>query len=296
MGGNRGIDVRESLADPRGSVWILDGATGTELERRGIRADLPLWSARALLECPDRVEEIHAEYVAAGADLLTANTFRTQARCLSRAGLAGRAAELTARAVALARRAAGDRALVLGSAPPLEDCFRPDRVPGDETLAQEHAAHAANLAACGVDAILVETMNTAREAVAATRAARDAGVPAIASFTCNPRGRLLSGEPLDRALESVVREGAIAVGVNCVPTSGIAACLGALAGCGTPFLVSPNQGEPREGEPGRHLEECTPSAFAALADSWRRSGARILGGCCGTTPAHIRALAERLAR
>ncbi|MCC6642745.1 MAG: homocysteine S-methyltransferase family protein, partial [Deltaproteobacteria bacterium] len=85
---------------------ILDGALGTELERRGVPSALPLWSAHALLERPDLVRAIHAEYVAAGAEILTANTFRTQERTLARAGFGARAAELTALAVRLAREAA----------------------------------------------------------------------------------------------------------------------------------------------------------------------------------------------
>jgi S-methylmethionine-dependent homocysteine/selenocysteine methylase len=296
VSGNREIDLSQSLADPRGTAWILDGATGTELERRGIRSDLPLWSAHALLERPDPVEAIHADYVAAGADLLTANTFRTQARTLARAGLAERAAELTCYAVSLAQRAAGDQARVLGSAPPLEDCFRPDLVPAEDALVREHAAHAEHLAAAGVEAILIETMNTIREALAAARAARRTGLPAIVSFSCDAQARLLSGEPLEAALDAVAREGPIALGVNCLSPAGIEACMPALVRSGLPFLVSPNQGPPRDGEAGRHQHECAPDALAVLADAWRASGARILGGCCGTTPAHTRAMAARCKR
>jgi S-methylmethionine-dependent homocysteine/selenocysteine methylase len=291
VGGNRGIDLLESLAHPGEKTWILDGATGTELERRGVRADLPLWSAHALVERPEQIAAIHAEYVAAGADLLTANTFRTQARTLARAGLGGLAAELTTRAVSLARQSAGPGTAVLGSAPPLEDCFRPDRVPEDDTLAREHAAHAEHLAAAGVDAVLVETMNCEREARAALRAARSAGLPTLVSFCCNAQGGLLSGEALQPALDSIAALGPIAVGVNCVPPASVAACLPALVACGVPFLVSPNQGPPRENEAGRHRDECSPEELAALAEGWRAAGARILGGCCGTTPAHIEALA-----
>ena len=121
-----------------GPALLLDGATGTELERRGAKSALPLWSAHALLHDPALVGRIHADYVEAGAELLTANTFRTQRRTLERDGVGERAAALTARAVALARAAAagGDRPVhVLGSAPPLEDCFRPDLVPDDDSLA-----------------------------------------------------------------------------------------------------------------------------------------------------------------
>ena len=186
-----------------GPVLLLDGATGTELERRGVRASLPLWSAHALVHDPESVRRVHSDYVAAGADLLTANTFRTQRRTLARDGLGERAAELTARAVSLARIAAGDRAAVLGSAPPLEDCFSPERVPDTDALAREHAEHARNLATAGADGVLVETMNTVREAAAAARAARDVGLPVLVSFTCWEGAHLLSREPLAEAIEAV---------------------------------------------------------------------------------------------
>jgi len=281
-------DLRARLAEPR--PLILDGATGTELERRGVDCALPLWSARALLECPERVAEIHADYVEAGAGLLTANTFRTQRRTLERAGLGAEAARLTALAVELAReaaRAAGRPVFVAGSAPPLEDCFRPERVPDDAALRREHAEHAGHLAAAGVDAILIETMNSAREAVAAARAARRAGLPAVVCFACGEGARLLSGEPLRDALAAVGAEAPAAVGVNCLPPSRVPACLEVLAEQALPFAVYANAGRG---------ETCSPADLLACARTWVAAGARLVGGCCGTTPAHLRRLVSGLNR
>jgi S-methylmethionine-dependent homocysteine/selenocysteine methylase len=286
--------LRERLRS--GPPLLLDGALGTELERRGAPATLPLWSTHALLHDPALVERIHADYVAAGAEVLTANTFRTQRRVLARAGIGERAAELTALAVDLARRAASAaRAVfVVGSAPTLEDCYRPDLVPGAAELAREHAEHAEHLAAAGVDAILVETMNTIREAVAAARAARGRGLPCLVSFVCWEDAALLGGERLADALAAAAAEGADALLVNCLPVSNVAACLPALRAAGLPFGVYANLGAPGvESGPGRS-EPYAPDAFAAHAASWLDSGARIVGGCCGTTPDHIRAIAERL--
>jgi S-methylmethionine-dependent homocysteine/selenocysteine methylase len=285
----------------RGPPLLLDGALGTELERRGAKAALPLWSARALLDRPELVEEIHREYAGAGAELLTANTFRTQRRTLAREGLAARAAELTRLAVELARRAARgapQRVLVLGSQPPLEDCFRPDLVPGDDALAREHGEHAESLAGAGADAILIETMNAAREAAAAARAASGAGAAFLASFRCGSRAnaaRLLSGEPLARGIEAVARFGPLCVGVNCVAPAALEPCLEELARSGFAFHVYPNLGQP-DPERGGAGEDLTPEAFALLARGWVEAGAAVVGGCCGTTPAHIRALARALAR
>jgi S-methylmethionine-dependent homocysteine/selenocysteine methylase len=291
------IALRERLR--AGPPLLLDGATGTELERRGVPCALPLWSARALLAAPGECLRICEEYARAGAEVLTANTFRTQRRALGRAGLGERAAELTRAAVELARRGAraapaGARLWVLGSAPPLEDCFRPDLVPDAESLAREHAEHARNLAAAGVDAILAETMNSAREATEAARAARAVGLPVLVSFVCWRGATLLSGEPLAEALARVAREEPTALLVNCLPPSNVGACLEPLRACGLPFGVYPNLGAPVEGSPARRSEECAPEELALRAEGWVRAGARLVGGCCGTRPAHIRAIASRL--
>jgi S-methylmethionine-dependent homocysteine/selenocysteine methylase len=289
--------LRERLRS--GPVLLLDGALGTELERRGAPVTLPLWSTHALLRDPELVRSVHADYVAAGAEALTANTFRTQRRVLARAGIGERARELTALAVSLARDAvapgATRRVFVLGSAPTLEDCYRPDLVPGAEALAREHAEHAEHLADAGVDAILIETMNTLREAVAAARAARGVGLPFLVSFACWEGDALLGGEPLPRALDAAAAEGTDALLVNCLPCSNVAACLPALRAAGLPFGVYANLGAPGVTSGAGRTEHYDPEAFAAQAAPWVGAGARVVGGCCGTTPGHIRALAEMLA-
>lgn len=275
----------------RGPALVIDGATGTELERRGVAAAPPLWSARALVEAPETVLAIHREYVEAGAELLTANTFRTAARSLAAAGWAERDAELTTRAVQLARQAAdevGRGVFVVGSAAPLEDCYRPERVPDDPVLAREHGRHAANLARAGVDAVLAETMNTAREAVSAVLAAREAGLACLVSFVCDEDARLLSGEPLADAVAAILPAGPIFVGVNCLPVPAVAACLPVLARCGIPFGAFPNLGEP---EPGfGHGPELSPAELGSAAEGWLAGGARLVGGCCGTSASHVGAL------
>jgi S-methylmethionine-dependent homocysteine/selenocysteine methylase len=286
-----------------GTPILLDGATGTEIERRSAHSSataLPLWSTHALLREPALLGEIHRDYVRAGAEVLTANTFRTQRRTLARAGLAKRSEELTARAVAIARAAAADAAaggravLIAGSQPTLEDCYHPERVPDDDALDREHAEHAQALARAGVDFILVETINTRREAVAALRAARATGLPACVSFVCAAGGRLLSGEPLSAAVAACVGFAPLAVLVNCLPARFVPACLPALRSAGLPFGVYPNLGAPDAAGDFRG-DHCLPDAFATFAESWIAAGARLVGGCCGTTPAHIAAIARRLA-
>lgn len=297
LGTERSAALRARLCDS--APLLLDGATGTELERRGRPCGLPLWSTRALIDDPELVFAVHADYADAGADLLTANTFRTQRRTLERADSGLDARRLTAQAVALARRAArgsGREVFVLGSAPTLEDCYRPDRVPPRDALDREHAEHASHLAEAGVDAIAVETMNSVREAQAAVRAARATGLPVLASFIAGADAKLLSGEALLDGVRAVAPLGPDAVLVNCLPPSRVAACLEVLRGEIARFGVYANLGEPVDhGDAGRS-EPCPPDAYARCAADWLARGASIVGGCCGTTPLHIRALRAELDR
>jgi S-methylmethionine-dependent homocysteine/selenocysteine methylase len=276
---------------------ILDGALGTELERRGVATGLPLWSTHALLEAPEVIRRVHDEALRAGAEVLTAATFRTQARTLARSdapGLANSADELTARAVGLARQAAdaADAPIwIAGSAPPLEDCYRPDLVPAAHICEREQRAHVRNLARAGVDIVAIETMNTAAEATIAAHAAAEEGLLFWVSFVCTKDARLLSGEPLADAIAAVRGANPLAVGVNCLPPSAVPPCLAVLAGSGLPFCVYPNLGAPEPvGNAISRTEDQTPHSFATNAASWLQAGASLIGGCCGTTPDHIEAL------
>lgn len=287
--------LRERWLD--GPPLLLDGALGTEIERRGGPAGLPLWSTHALISDPALVERIHREYAAAGAEVLVADTFRTQARTLAQGGLAGRAAELCARAIDLARAAARDaehRCWVAGSAPPLEDCYRPDLVPDDATLRREQGEHVRKLVEAGADLVWIETMNTLGEARAALAASHALGAPAVVSFVCDGAARLLSGESLTEALAALSSDPPWAVGVNCLPAPAARACLPALAACGLPFFVYANLGEPDADGGFRRDDALSPEAFAEEARAWLAAGAAAVGGCCGTTAAHVRAIGNLL--
>ena len=281
---------------------ILDGAMGTELTRRGVDTTLPLWSAIALDAAPDVVEQIHRDYLDAGAHVLTTNTFRTNVRALAKAGIAHRARELTFRAVELGRRAialsprAGAfHVQIAGSIAPVEDCYSPDLVPGDAELAEEHAVLARNLADAGVDLILVETQNTIREAVAAACAARATSKPLWVSFTLDGQNRLLSGEPLRDAVQAVLRFEPQAVLVNCIPVRQVATALKLLRSAAPPHVfigAYANVGHVDETVGWTLTNAISPRAYAEAAREWRDLGAMIIGGCCGTTPEHIAALAS----
>ncbi|MHB8798854.1 MAG: homocysteine S-methyltransferase family protein [Thermoanaerobaculia bacterium] len=273
---------------------LLDAALGTELSRRGAPASPPLWSARAVLERPDLVLAVHRENAAAGAEVLTAGTFRTQPALLGAA-----AREATRRAVGLAREAAAERGLlVAGSLAPVADCWRPDLVPPDAELARLHALHAGALASAGADFLLLETFGTAREWLAAARAAAETGLAVVACATANDDGALLSGEPLEGAARALLAlpSPPAALGVNCVPARRLAASLARVAAAapGLPLAACGNAGLPLDEAAGAFAEPISPEEYAAVAERWLSLGARLVGGCCGTTARHVAALAGRL--
>ncbi len=288
-----GARLRERLT--RGTPLLLDAAMGTELERRGVASGLPLWSARALLSAPKEVLAIHRENVEAGADVLTANTFRTNRRTLEKESLGESAVELTRRAVDLAREAAGGARhplFVLGCLSPVEDCYRPDLAPAPSALDSEHREQAHTLAAAGVDGILVETQNSVVELVAAVRAAKDTGLPVIASVVTDGSGLLLSGDPLHAAATALRELGADAIGVNCVPARRVAAELRRFAEAAPrmPLVAYGNLGPPSDPDGLHFTQEVAPADYAALAKDWLALGARLIGGCCGTTASHTASL------
>ena len=271
---------------------LLDGATGTELHRRGVNTGLPLWSANALLDDRDSqtLKQIHLDYLNAGVDIITANTFRTHARSLAKGGCGHRARELTLKAVAIAREAGAKN--VAGSIAPLEDCYSPQLVPGDKDCEREHGEMIQNLAEAKADYFLIETMNTIREAaIAAKAAARIGGIPVIVSFVCGIDGKLLSGESLSDAARAVIDLGVDIIGVNCVSAPHIKACLDQLRSFNKPLIAYGNIGHSDDRVGWTNTDAVDPEAYARYAMTW---DAQIIGGCCGTTPDHIRHLEKMI--
>jgi S-methylmethionine-dependent homocysteine/selenocysteine methylase len=289
---------------------LLDGAVGTELQRRGWDVRLPLWSARALVDERGRalLAEVHGAYARAGAAVLTTNTFRTTRRALERAGLLNRWALLNRYAVEAARSGAGGsaggtraEALVAGSIAPLEDCYTVEDVPTQADCLREHLMQADLLARLGVDLLLVETMNCGREARAAVLAARAVGLDALLSLCPGAPDALLSGEPLVERLPRLIDAGSGCIAgvlLNCA-TPGLleraAPGLARLAG-GLPWGVYAHLGEPDDRDGWRLPDDHQPEEYAAWGAERRREGAAILGGCCGTTPEHIACLARAVSR
>ncbi|HEY3291021.1 MAG TPA: homocysteine S-methyltransferase family protein [Anaerolineae bacterium] len=295
-----------SLLSSESGEWpviILDGAMGTELTRCGVETGLPLWSADALLHAPEVVRQIHADYIAAGAQVITTDTFRTNVRTLERAGIRSRQHELTSRAVQLAHEAVAQsgrrQVLVAGSIAPVEDCYSPELAPLDhEVLYREHAVLAGELADAGCNLLLIETMGTVREAVEATRAACGTRLPVWVSLMVGADHRLLSGETIEQAVHAILPFAPQALLLNCLPVAQAGAALALVqqaagAGAAIRFGVYANAGHIEEaGWSAEHT--VSPVEYALASIGWRAQGASVIGGCCGTTPEHIRQLVEAL--
>lgn len=298
--------------------FILDGACGTELMRQGLPAgEAP---ERWVLERPAPIRELASAYAAAGANAVYTCTFGANRVRLGRGGLAGRTAEIAARAVALAREGVaaphparrpteggatgggGSRALVFGDLGPTGEWLDPVGEMTEDEAREAFGELARALVAAGVDALIAETFTDPREAVLAVEAARAAapGLPVLAtmSFEGAAQGhRTATGATPEIAAAKLMAAGADAIGINCglgpAEAGAVAARMHA-AVPDAPLIVKPNAGLPRL-EEGRAVYAVGPEEFSGAMAALRGLGVGIFGGCCGTSPAHLRALAQALA-
>jgi len=271
------------------AVQILDGAIGTQLIARGLALAGPQWSARANALAPTLLAEVHADYARAGATLHTANTFRTQPRAMGEGWL-----ESLEVAVRIARRAVPPGGQLLGSMAPVEDCYRPDRSPG-AAARPEHRRIAKALAGTGCDILLCETFANRAEALVAAEEAVATGLPAWLSLTAGPFGELLSPDELGELAKDAATIGIERLLVNCIAATKIEAYVDAIAALDLPIGVYANAGREDDRLGWSATGPRAAQAYADLAERWRSAGASVVGGCCGTGPLHIQALAERFA-
>ena len=281
------------------AITLLDGGMGRELRRRGVPIPDTIWSANALLVAPEVVRAVHDDFIAAGADVITANTYGIVPQALAREGLAERFEDLTREACAIARAAAdaaGRRVLVAGSLPPQGGSYRPDLVLPLAEIEPIYRAQAAAMAPF-VDLVICETMSSAAEALAAATGAAAAGKPVWVSFTLHEdhSGALRSGESVAEAAAALADLPVAALLANCCPPESITAAMPALGrpagGYANAFRPVPEDWTlDGEGEGDGLIplrDDLDPETYAAFAADWLAAGASIVGGCCGIGPAHI---------
>lgn len=303
--------ITEDLA--RGACVLIDGATGTELERRGAEMHDAAWCAMATLSAPDVLRAIHEDYIRAGARVVTTNTFSTNRNMLEPGGLGGHFAELNRRAVEIAleareRAGAVGRVAVAGSmshqVPVIAGADRRDRdaLPSPAALAGNFAEMAQALAAAGVDLLLMEMMSDPDLANPAIDAARATGLPVWIGYSVRAGA---SGEPLAYARE----DASVAEMVRAIPPgdAGVAGIMHSSVSLTGPALESlarewrgPLMAYPDSGyfemPHWQFVDIIAPADLARVAGGWIDAGVQVLGGCCGLGVEHVEALAGTIGR
>ena len=278
----------------RGDTLILDGGTGTELRRRGVPLDAVTWGAHAALTHYDELRRVHADYIAAGADVITTNTFATTRFVLEAAGCAAEFAAVNARSVAAAREArdaSGRDVGIAGSISCLPPRFDVRAYPEERAESAAYRELAEALAEAGVDLLILEMMQETRHAPLACAAAKAVGLPVWLGVSCRVGAddRLVGFDfplvPLAACLDALLPFAPDGVAVMHSPVEAIVPALEAIrARWGGPLGAYPEIGD------GAGTPAVTPEKLAAHANEWLRRGAQLVGGCCGTEPAHIHAL------
>lgn len=273
---------------------ILDGATGTNLQQAGMPVGVcpELW----ITEHPQVMIDLQRAYVEAGTQILLAPTFTANRIKLEEYGLQDRLEELNRSLVAITKEAAGGEALVAGDITMTGQQLYPMGELHFEELVDVYKEQVRILCDAGVDLFIIETMMSLQETRAAVLAVKETcGLPIVASMTYNEDGRTLYGTDPVTAVVTLQSLGADVVGMNCStgPAEMLEPIRKTVAYAEIPVLAKPNAGLP-ELEGGVTVYKTTPEEFAEVGAKLVEEGVALIGGCCGTTPAHIKALAERV--
>jgi 5-methyltetrahydrofolate--homocysteine methyltransferase len=296
----------------RQGLFLLDGAMGTQLIAHGVEPGK--CSELLNFESPGLILRIHNAYLEAGADVVLTNTFGGNAFALTRHGLANRVADVNIAAAGLARKAAGQTKYVLGDIGPTGDFLEPLGSLKPDQLTTVFAEQAEALLAGGVDGFIIETMSAVEEATIAVKAARAVSpdLPVLASMSFDKRGpdfKTMMGVDVKTAVSALVSAGADAVGFNCGTVSldeyvelaeKFVSAMKTLENTRATsherratIFAEPNAGKP-ELLDGKAVYKVTPEQFADAAQKIYAAGVTIIGGCCGSSPDHINALAKKL--
>jgi len=282
----------ERLLDPQ-AIIVFDGAMGTMLYSKGVFINQCYDELN--LRAPDMVGEIHRQYVDAGANVIETNSFGANRVKLTQYGLQDQVRELNRAAAAVARKAARDRALVAGALGPLGVRLEPYGPTSKDEARAVFQEQIEGLVEGGIDLLVIETFSDLEEIEQAILAARavSPGMPVIAQMTIREDGRTPYGASPEDVVRVLDRWGADVIGLNCsVGPQAILECIEKMAPLTQRKLsAQPNAGMPRDVS-GRRMYMASPEYMATYARHLVQAGAKIVGGCCGTTPEHIHAMVE----
>lgn len=277
-----------------GKILVLDGATGTNYQRRGLAIGAPsdLW----VLDNPQGVLQLHRDFIAAGADIILTNTFGSSRMHLGHAGVPERFEETNRRAVALAKEAAsGTHVLVAGSMGPLGEMLQPYGTLAEEAAEAAYAEQAELLSQEGVDVLVIETQFDLNEAKAAIRGANSVtNLPLVCSFSYDRGTRSMMGVKPGQVGADISGAEVAALGINCGRSleENLQVLHALRQATALPIWFKPNAGMPRASDDGQVQYDVTPEMMAAQVPAWIEAGANLIGGCCGTSPEHLLAIAR----
>jgi 5-methyltetrahydrofolate--homocysteine methyltransferase len=277
----------------RGKVLVADGATGTNLQQRGLPAGVP--PDEWVLDNPEAVLQLHRDFVAAGSNIILTDTFGATSLRLRGSKYEGRSTELNLRAVELARQAAEPNGVFVGgSLGPVGALLKPYGPLTPEEVSAAYAEQAKVLTEAGVDLLVIETQFSIEEAIAALDGAvKSSYLPVVVSFSYDKGVRTMMGVKPEQVVAAFKSRGIAALGANCgksLETMEQVIKEMAAAKPGIPIWAKPNAGIPVAGAIPAHYDT-TPEQMGEAAVRLAQAGAQIVGGCCGTTPAHLAAIA-----
>lgn len=287
-------DLKQRLTEP--GVIILDGATGTQLQRMGLPAGMSpeLWN----LQNPEAVKKHYQAYVEAGSDAILTNSFGGTRPRLDMEGSGHLTHDINVAAAKLAREVAGDTVLVLGSIGPTGMLMEPMGELTYEKAVEYFAEQAAGLAEGGADGIHIETMSDLSEAKAAIEGAQQAtSLPVTVTMSFDMHGRTMMGVRPEDAVRELWAMKVLAVGVNCGRTleeNLVAVTAMRRVAPGVTLIAKPNAGLPRMDGMVEAVYDVTPEIMADYALKFGAQGVKMMGGCCGSNPSHISAVKAAL--
>jgi len=295
------ISLRERISE---RVFLLDGAMGTQLIARGVQVGK--CNDYLNVESPDVVSDIHRSYFEAGSDAVLTNTFGANKYALGRHRLAEEAVKINSAGAQIARRSGGQEKYVLGDIGPSGDFLEPLGSLKQEELKEAFVQQAKALLDGGVDGLIIETMTALDEVTIAVEAVKSigGGVPVLASMSFDRAGddfKTMMGVDVEAAVAKILSLGVDAVGFNCGTLSlneyvelaeRFVSSVKTLEQ-GTIIFAEPNAGKPELVE-DQAVYKVSPEDFAAAVEKIHSAGVNIIGGCCGTSPAHIKTLAIKL--
>lgn len=281
----------------QGSILIADGATGTNLQKRGLPQGSPsdIW----VLDNPEEVLNLHRDFIAAGAEIILTDTFGAKEIQLKKFGLGEKARELNLRAVELAQKAAeGKEIWIGGSIGPIGELLEPYGSLKVEEAEAQYSAQASVLLSAGVDLLVVETQYDLNEAQAAIRSIRilSKDIPLVCSFSYDRGTRTMMGVRSAQMAEGLLPFDVDMLGINCgrSPEENLKNLRELRQASPLPIWFKPNAGLPEVNEKGGTSFHVSAEDLGGQVKDWVEAGAKVVGGCCGTTPAHIAAIARSM--